>query len=209
MKTNLFLLRHGATRLNLEVPYRLQGSEHDEPLDAIGQAQSVGARDLLRSIPLTAFYSSPLRRAMQTAEIIASPHALSVVPLVGLQEGSVGTWGNRTWEDIKAKESEAYHRFMQSPAVHGYAGGENFSQVLERVRPVFHELLRKHKGQSIAVMGHQIVNRVMVADLLGLDLNLARKLKFANAGISLISVENNEPHLVSLNISWPAMVLPG
>ncbi len=208
MKTSLFLLRHGATRLNLEVPYRLQGSEHDEPLDAIGQAQAAGARDLLRSVPLAAFYSSPLRRAMQTAQIVAMPHALPVTPLADLREGSVGTWSNRTWDEIKANERKAYDLFVQNPGIHGYAGGENFTQVLERVRPVFHELLRKHEGQAIAVMGHQIVNRVIVADLLGLDLAKARKLKFANAGVSLISIENNQPILVSLNITWPAMVMP-
>ena len=208
MKTSLFLLRHGATRLNLEVPYRLQGSEHDEPLDVIGQAQAVGARDLLRSVPLAAFYSSPLRRAMQTAQIVAMPHALPVTPLADLREGSVGSWSNRIWDEIKANERQAYDMFMQNPAIHGYAGGENFTQVLERVRPVFHELLRKHEGQAIAVMGHQIVNRVIVADLLGLDLAKARKLKFANAGVSLISMENNQPILMSLNIFWPAMVMP-
>lgn len=208
MKTHLYLLRHGATKLNLEVPYRLQGNEHDEPINDVGEAQAAGARDLLRSVPLNAFYSSPLQRAMKTAQIIAAPHALDVTPIYELREGSVGSWSNRTWDDIKANERAAFDLFMQNPAQHGYAGGENFTQVLERVRPVFLELLRKHDGQSIAVMGHQIVNRVFVADLLGLDLNKSRKLKFANAGVSLISVENNEPHLVSLNISWPAMVVP-
>jgi broad specificity phosphatase PhoE len=208
MKTSLFLLRHGATSLNLEIPYRLQGNEHDEPLDAIGQAQAAGARDLLRSVPLSAFYSSPLKRAMQTAEIVAAPHALTVVPIEKLVEGSVGTWSNRTWDEIKVSEPEAYKLFMENPAIHGYAGGENFTQVLERVRPVFYELLRKHEGQAIAVMGHQIVNRVIVTDLLGLELSHARKLKFANAGVSLINIEDNKPHLVSLNISWPAMVMP-
>ena len=92
--------------------------------------------------------------------------------------------------------------------IHVLASGENFKQVLHRVRPVFLEMLQKHAGQAIAVIGHQIVNRVIVADLLGLELAHARKLKFANAGVTLISMENNEPHLVSLNISWPAMVVP-
>ena len=134
---------------------------------------------------------------------------LPVIPLTDLREGSVGTWSNRTWEEIKANERQQYDLFMQNPGIHGYAGGENFNQVLERVRPVFHQLLKKHEGQAIAVMGHQIVNRVMTAELLGLDMAHARKLKFANAGVSLISMENNQPILMSLNISWPAMVMPG
>lgn len=205
MKTQLFLIRHGATKLNLEIPYRLQGSERDEPLAPLGFAQATAARDLLRQAPLRAVYSSPMLRAMQTAQIIAQPHALSAVPQPLLREGSVGRWENRTWDEVKAAEPEAYSLFMQNPAVYGYAGGENLTQVLERVRPVFFDLFQQHAGESIAVVGHQIVNRVIVADLLGLPLSSARKLKFSNGGVTLISFEKAEPVVVSLNIAWPAM----
>jgi probable phosphoglycerate mutase len=142
---------------------------------------------------------------MQTAQIVAGPHGLPVTPMADLREGSVGRWENRTWDDIKASEPREYELFMKHPSEHGYAGGDNFSTVLKRVRPVFHELLHKHQGQSIVVVGHQIVNRVIVCDLLGLHLDHARKLKFTNAGVSLIGLENNTPMLVSLNIAWPAM----
>lgn len=208
MKTFLFLLRHGATRLNLETPYRLQGSEVDEPLVELGRKQSIGAQQLLQSVPLRAVYSSPMKRAMQTAAIVAQPHALPVIPLADLREGSVGRWENRTWPDIQASEPEAYQQFVSEPEKYGYAGGENFNQVLARVKPVMHQLLKHHAGQSIAVIGHQIVNRVLVADIMGLPMKQARTMKFANAGITLISVENNQPVLISLNVTWPAMLTP-
>lgn len=208
MKTCLFLLRHGATRLNLETPYRLQGSEVDEPLVDLGIRQSFGAKQLLQSVPLRAIYSSPMKRAMQTASIVAQPHALSVTPLADLREGSVGRWENRTWPDIKASEPEAYQLFINHPDTFGYAGGENFNQVLSRVRPVFHSLLKQHAGESIAVIGHQIVNRVFVADIMGLPMKFARTMKFANAGVTLIGVENEQPVLISLNLTWPAMITP-
>lgn len=206
MSTWLFLLRHGATRLNLEKPYRLQGSEVDEPLAPLGIEQAAAAAQLLQAVPLSAVYSSPLKRAMDTAYIVSKPHALNVVAVPDLREGSVGRWENRTWDDIKATEPEAYQRFIDNPGEHGYAGGENFTQVLKRVRPVLHELLQKHQGQSIAVVGHQIVNRVLCADLLGLGMTPARTMKFANGGITVISEEAGRPILVSLNVTWPAMV---
>src|SRR5689334_15025537 len=108
MGTWMYLLRHGATGLNLERPYRLQGSEVEHPLAAAGVRQAEGARELLRSVPLRAVYSSPLLRAVQTAEVVARPHGLAVVPLEALREGSVGRWENRTWEDIREAEPEAY-----------------------------------------------------------------------------------------------------
>lgn len=209
MKTLLYLLRHGATNHNLEVPYRLQGSNVDEPLAALGIAQAQAARDMLRPVPFVACYSSPLSRARVTAEIVAAPHALPVTTIQDLREGSVGRWENRTWEEIQVTEPEAYQRFINDPGVHGYAGGDNFNQVLARVKPVMHELLRKHQGQSIVIVGHQIVNRVLVADLMGLSMKAARKIKFANAGVSIITVEQDKPMLMSLNISGPAMLTPG
>jgi len=208
MNTWLFLLRHGATSLNLEKPYRLQGNERDEPLAPIGIEQARRAADLLSCVPLSAVYSSPLGRAMETARIVAEPHGLPVIAHPDLREGSVGRWGNRTWDEIKATEPVAYQQFMDHPETFGYAGGDNLTQVLERVRPVFYELLRRHEGQAFAVMGHQIVNRVFVAELLSMELRYARKLKFANGGISIIGMEQGQPVLVSLNISWPATVNP-
>jgi broad specificity phosphatase PhoE len=208
MKTWLFLLRHGATRLNLETPYRLQGSEVDEPLTPLGYAQAEAAAQALRHVPLAGCYSSPLSRAKQTAEIVATPHALPVTTIADLREGSVGRWENRTWEDIQAKEPEAYHAFMEDPGLTGYAGGENFYQVLARVKPVIWGLLERHAGQCIVVVGHQIVNRVIVAELTGLPMAAARRVKFANGGITSISTENDKPILVSLNMTWPLVLTP-
>lgn len=208
MKTVIYLLRHGATNHNLEVPYRLQGSNVDEPLAPVGIAQSEAARDMLRPVPLSAVYSSPLSRARLTAEIIAAPHALQVATIADLREGSVGRWENRTWEEIQVTEPDAYHRFINDPGTHGYAGGDNFNQVLQRVKPVVLELLQRHAGQSIAIVGHQIVNRVLVADLMGLSMTAARKIKFSNAGVSIITAEAGKPMLTSLNITWPAMLNP-
>jgi broad specificity phosphatase PhoE len=199
-KTLLFLIRHGATRLNLETPYRLQGSEVDEPLAEIGFTQAADARDALRGYPLRAVYCSPMQRAMQTAIVVAEPHALVVKPVAELREGSVGRWENRTWDDIKASEPDAYQHFINDPGTHGYAGGENFTQVLSRVKPVFWQLLQQHAGQCIAVVAHQIVNRVIVADLMGLPFAAARRVKFSNGGVTVISTEQGQPHLVSLNM---------
>ncbi len=201
MPTRLYLLRHGATRLNLEKPYRLQGSEVDEPLAPEGIAQSQRARDALRVIPLRAIYTSPLKRAAQTAQSIAQPHGLIPHSIHELREGSVGRWENRTWDDIKASEPDAYHRFITDPGQHGYAGGENFNQVAGRITPVFTELLKKHQNQCFAIVGHQIVNRAYLAGLMGLSMAHARQVKFSNGGITLITLENDKPILVSLNVT--------
>lgn len=77
--------------------------------------------------------------------------------------------------------------------------------MLARVKPVFRNLLKKHQGEAIAVVAHQIVNRVIVADLMGLPMAPARRVKFSNGGITVISTEHDKPILVSLNMAKPSI----
>jgi broad specificity phosphatase PhoE len=76
MKTVLYLIRHGATAANLSSPPVLQGRRHNLPLTDLGTRQAEITRDFLAIRPIDFCYSSPLRRAMQTASIIALPHGL-------------------------------------------------------------------------------------------------------------------------------------
>ena len=77
MRTILYLLRHGATEANLAHPPRLQGRRLDPPLAKLGVRQAEATRDFLAIRPIDHCYSSPLRRAMQTASIVAAPSRTS------------------------------------------------------------------------------------------------------------------------------------
>lgn len=197
--TRMFVVRHGATSPNLEKPYRLQGRGIDVDLAPQGVEQAERVRNALSGQSLQAIYSSPLRRARQTAEIIAAGHNLTVQLVTDLQEGDVGRWEGRTWEDIRAQDAEACERFMANPAEHGYPGGESFQDVAERVTPVFHDILQRHQGQTVLVVSHQIVCRVYLAGLLGLAPGHARRVKLANGGLSVVRLEEGQPELWTLN----------
>ena len=201
MPTQMLVIRHGATALNLENPPRLQGRGVDEPLAALGVRQAEQTRETLRRCQLQAIYSSPLRRARQTAEILAAGQGLTVNMHDGFQEGDVGRWENLSWDQIRAQEPQAYQRFMDDPATYGYAGGETFADVAMRVQPVFSELLQRHEGQIIAVVSHQIVCRVYLAGLLGLSPGQARRVRLENCGISVVRMMEGQPVLWSLNSS--------
>lgn len=197
--TKLYLLRHGATLPNLERPYRLQGSSIDESLAPLGKQQSLAARDALRFVPLRAIYSSPLKRAKETGLIVGEPHGLELQLIPELREGSIGRWEGKTWDQIKAAEPEEVARFQSDPAKYGYPEGETFQQVLDRVLPIFESLLRKHQGESFAVVGHHIVNRSFVGHLMNLSMNNARVMKLSNGGISIISSDGKTNRVLSLN----------
>ncbi|HMP03616.1 MAG TPA: histidine phosphatase family protein [Gemmatales bacterium] len=197
----LILVRHGATRANLDRPYWIQGKGRDEPLVPVGLQQAQAVRDYLRSWPITAVVTSPLQRARRTAEIVAEPHGLEVRVIESLHEGDVGRWEGRTWDEIQAADPEEYARFTADPGTHGYPGGENFSQVAARVVPLLSTLLETHAGQSVVVVGHQITHRAFLGHLLGIPAAAARRLRLDNGGVSLVRRAQGQHYLQTLNFT--------
>jgi broad specificity phosphatase PhoE len=202
MTTTLYLIRHGATKANLERPYRLQGRNTNSPLDPVGVWQAERTRDLLADRRIGCFFSSPLDRAMQTASIIAASQMLPVTAIPDLTECDVGRWEHLSWDDIRRREPEELRQFEIDPGRHGYPGGENFCQVAKRVTPVLEQVLTDHAGKSVLVVGHHIVNRVYLAGLLGLAPSEAKRVRLDNCGVSVVTRENDETRVTTLNAAF-------
>lgn len=202
MKTVLYLIRHGATEANLARPPILQGRRINPPLAPLGIRQAEVTRDFLAIRPFDYCYSSPLVRAVQTASIVAAPHGLAPLPLEALTECDVGRWEGLDWDTIRSRDSEAYRQFMDNPAVHGYPGGESFAEVYQRAHAALEELLRRHAGGVILVVGHHVVNRTYLAGLLGLLPDQARQVTLDNCGISIVVREEAKTTVNTLNAAF-------
>jgi broad specificity phosphatase PhoE len=202
MKTTLYLLRHAATEANLARPPRLQGRKHNPPLARLGIRQAEATRDFLAIRPIEHCYCSPLLRAVQTAAIVAAPHGLSPIPLEALTECDVGRWEGQDWQTIRYLDAETYQQFLANPAEPGYPGGESFQEVYGRVATALEEILARHAGQAILVVGHHIVNRTYLAGLLGLTPNQARQVTLDNCGISVVTREGSETTVSTLNAAF-------
>lgn len=198
----MYLLRHGATANNLADPPLLQGRGVDLKLSAAGRQQAVCAAELLAAQRLGAVYSSPLIRARQTAGIIADPHGLAVQLVSAIEEVDVGRWEGRSWKEISRTEPEPYRKFIADSATHGYLGGENMNQVLERCAPALNALMQQHLGAEIAVSAHNVVNRVYLASLLGIPISRARELNQDNCGVNVIRFRSDEVKVLSLNSTF-------
>lgn len=201
-ETTLYLVRHGATLQNEQRPVVLQGCGVDGPLSANGQRQAQAVADFLARFPLARVYSSPMRRARETAEQIAARHAAAVDVVDEIHEVSVGDWEGRSWTEIMEADREYYDRFMQNPADVPYLGGETYRAVLERVQPAFEAVLERHAGQSIAVVAHNVVNRVYLSSLLGLGLSRARGIRQANCCVNVVRRKRGVTELVTLNAEF-------
>jgi broad specificity phosphatase PhoE len=200
-RTLLYLIRHGATEANLARPALLQGRS-DPPLARLGVRQAQATRDVLAIRPIDRCYTSPLRRAADTAAVVAAPHGLDPMPLDALTECDVGAWEGLDWATIRGRDPDAYRRFHADPAQFGYPGGESFQMVHDRVAPALAELLRRHAGESLLVVSHHVVNRTYLAGLLGLPPSHARQVTLDNCGISIVVHEAGAATVATLNAAF-------
>ena len=195
----LYLIRHGATENNLSHPPLLQGSGANPELSAKGLAQAERTAAQLSQTSIQAVYSSPLKRAVQTGTPIARTHALTCRAVPELIEVNVGSWQDRHWSEIEKSEPEAYQNFIRDPETHPYAGGESFGDVAYRVIPIFQQLVESHPGETIVVIGHNVVNRVFLAHVAHIPLSKSREIRQANCGINLIRYHKKKLQLVTMN----------
>jgi probable phosphoglycerate mutase len=172
MKTRIFLVRHGATTLSAED--RFAGST-DVPLSEEGRSQSAKLSARLVAAPITAAYCSPMSRTVETAEIVARPHGLTVTRVDGLREIDHGRWEGRRRADVQAEYPAEYAAWERDPFTFAPVAGEAGLQVVARALPAMDEIVRRHPGESVLVVSHKATNRLMIASWLGFDLRSYRE----------------------------------
>jgi probable phosphoglycerate mutase len=147
--TTILLARHGETDWNREG--RFQGWA-DPPLNATGRAQAVDLSVALMAEELATVYSSPLRRAYETAEVVAASRGLVPVTIEALREVDVGSWSGLTREEIEQRFPEQYARWLDYGQ--GWDDGETYEAMAERVVGAVLELALVHDGERILAVSH-------------------------------------------------------
>jgi broad specificity phosphatase PhoE len=164
--SRIILVRHGQTEWNRVVRFR---GIIDVPLNEIGltQARATGRR--LASSAVAAVYSSPLSRALRTAEAIAEPHGLRVVPHQGLKDMSFGTWGGLSPDEAQKLSPDLAPSWFTEPHLVRPPGGGTLEEVRARVTLAVQEIVARHENETAVLVAHQLVNRVLCCALIGLD----------------------------------------
>jgi len=147
--TTILLARHGETDWNREG--RFQGWA-DPPLNATGRAQAVDLSVQLMAEELAAVYSSPLRRAYETAEVVAASRGLEPVTVDALREVDVGSWSGLSRAEIEQRFPEQYARWLDYGR--GWEDGETYEQMVDRVVEALQELAEARDGERILAVTH-------------------------------------------------------
>jgi broad specificity phosphatase PhoE len=165
-------MRHGEVANGGERRYN---GHIDVDITGNGVEQMHRLAGLLEGKNVAAVYSSDLIRSTKGADIISRRIGISFIPLRELRERSVGAWEGLTAEEIKAHFPDEYLLWRHDLLNYRPPGGECLHDVKDRILPVYRNLVAKHPDQEIALLLHGGVNRVILADALGLDMmNLFR-----------------------------------
>lgn len=197
--TYLILVRHGATDANEQRPYILQGNAIDLNLSEAGRRQATAVGEFLAKYPLAAVHASTMKRAVETAEAIAGHHELDVETHPELKEADVGAWEGLDWATIMERHPEEHARFFENPAENPYLGGESYNDVHARASAKLEELIDRYRGQTFAVVAHNVVNRSLLAPLLGVDMRYAKEIAQANTGVNILKNDGERTKVVTLN----------
>jgi len=178
----IVLVRHGATDWNLQG--RCQGAT-DRELSEVGVRQAEQIASLLSSESVQAIYSSGLRRARQTAELISQPHNLPVLIEENIRELDHGALEGLTFNEIKQSYSEFLARWRTEPAEIQVPGGEKLIDVAERAWEGVTRIAERHAtARSIVVVSHNFPILGIVCRVTGTHLNNYRSFHLDPCGIT-------------------------
>ena len=198
MKQLLLLIRHGESTWNVE--HRLPGQLPGIELTEAGRAQAQRLARALTMLPLSAIISSPLARAVETAEYLVQGRALAIQLEPDLMDIELGHWSGQN-RDALSQIDPAWKAFVRDPTV-APADVETFPVLEQRVVTAVDRWLRKDAiGPLPAFVTHADVIKLLLAHYLGLEAGRARSLWIDNASVSVVALETDRSPLV-LAIGW-------
>jgi len=193
--TEIILARHGETEWNVEEVFR---GRIDIELNETGLRQAELLAEYLSGVKIDAVYSSPLRRALKTAEMIASYHKLDVEIAPGLVDFDYGEWQSLAHQQVRDRYKELYAEWINSPDRVKMPDGESLNDVRERAMGVVSDVIAKYEG-TVVLVSHRVVNKVLICALLGLDNSHFWNIRQDTCGITTFTYQNGRFILIKHN----------
>lgn len=196
--TRLYLIRHG----EVEAKYhRVFGGRIDMELSPFGHEQARTLAVYLERIPFDAIYASPMKRVQQTLGELAARQNKTPIFMEGLREVDFGVWTGLSWEQVMQQFNVSAFEWLNQ-LQHGLiSGAETAAQFRERVEPCLNQILRQHAGQTVAIVCHGGVIRVMLAILLDIPLVKTASFDIEYAGFTVVDHLPRKTEVMLLNFT--------
>lgn len=201
----ILLTRHGHNEYVKQG--RLAGRLSGVHLDQLGQDQAKELAQALAATPIKAIYSSPLERAVETAQPLAEIHNLKITEREGLLELDIGKWQGKTLKQVA--RTKLWKVVQNNPARARFPEGESFGEAQLRIANELETLAAKHKPKDMIVcVGHSDMLKLAVAYYLGLSLDFFQRLTIDPATISTLYIGKPSSRLINLNYSPTSKLNP-
>lgn len=192
--TTFLLIRHGRTAW---IGRALAGRTPGVGLDEAGKEQARQLPSALAGTPIAAIYSSPLLRAVETAEPLAAARNLPIHESPRLAEVDFGEWTGRTMEELD--RDPAWRQFNAMRSSTRIPGGERMLEVQARMVDELEALRSRHPGETVAVFSHQDAIKAVLAHYAGIPLDLFHRFEISPASVSVLRLADWGPQIVAVN----------
>jgi broad specificity phosphatase PhoE len=194
--TRLVIVRHGRTEWNRVERFR---GRADIALDELGIKQAEAAAERLKEWPISVVYSSPLCRALKTAEIIADGLGLNVQPLAGIIDVDYGEWQGLSTEEVISRDGPLYSQWINNPDMVKFPGGEGFIAVRERVAKTVQDIIMQHPKESVVLVSHKVICQILVLSLLSLGSTHFWQITQDVCAMNLFEIRSGIPSALFIN----------
>ena len=195
----LLLIRHGEndTLVKNRIPGRIPGIH----LNGRGHEQAAELARTLSRLPIKALYSSPLERAIETAEPLAQSLGLGIQLRPDLIDTDVGDWAGRSLKALG--RTRLWKVIQETPSRFQFPGGETIVQAQERVARALDAIASAHADELIAVVFHADPIKLAVAHYLGLSLDKFQRLTAHTGSVTILKMDGSAVKLLGLNLIPP------
>lgn len=192
--TRFLLIRHAATD---SIGKRLSGRAAAVHLNEEGRAQAKALVGNLSELPISAIYSSPLERTIETAAYLADMLGLETRLSDNLLEINFGDWTNVPFADLD--KDPVFGRFNAFRSLTRTPNGETMQEAQTRMITGLERLCRMHPGETVAVFSHSDMIKASIAHLAGIHLDLFQRLEISPASVSIVEIGNGHVLIRTLN----------
>jgi probable phosphoglycerate mutase len=192
----IFLIRHGE---NDWVGKKLAGRMPDVHLNQKGLEQATNLAENLRDLPFKAIYSSPLERAMETAQPLAKIKNLPITSCQNLSEINFGDWQGKTIKQLR--RLKLWKTVQKNPSQMQFPNGESFKDAQQRLVNCIDEIAGNHESEDlIACFSHSDSIRLLVSYYLDMPLDSFQKINISTASISSLIITKELVSLPFINL---------
>lgn len=166
------------------------------PLNEHGRQQAERLANYIRHIGLRCLYTSDLRRALETANILTEKLGFAPIPDARLRERNIGEWQGLTIDEMRAWYPEEYEKLLTDAENYRVPGGESRADVRKRMVEAFADILKQDKGETVGIISHTTAIHALLGELLAGG--FAKEVSVSNTSVTTIALgENGQWRLVA------------